>query len=290
MGTSSSNKGPKPGSLLVPPWADPPPDEDEPPDPLDNEGDGDGEANDTPGDDDAPDGPSPADRPADVPPSSRRPLTLNLTGFRRKLGNAVSNGSLGGARKALRTYAKATGGGRVAARRLASPLKTGGRVFSLFGSGTATGPTGQTLTLASLDGLSVRVALDRIVSALVPKDGERDKVAAALQDALSTVLAGAETFDQNAITPGVVTDLMVAYLREIIFQTIIADSGRAFQRTDDLQQIGKMERGLLALVDQVVNDQGRASLAEAGGLDEVRMVALEARIVAEVWDVWESSR
>lgn len=290
MGTSSSNKGPRPGSPLVPPWANPPPDEEEPPDPLEDEANGDEEIQDAPGDDEAPNGSPAEDQPAGEPPRVPRPLTLNLTGFRRTLGNAVSGGSAGGLRKALRTYAKATGGGRVAARRLGSPLKTGGRVFSLFGTGTATGPTGRTLTLASLDGLSVRVALDRIVSALVPMDGERDKVAAALQDALSTALGGAETFDQNAITPDVLTDVMVVYLRDVIFQTIISDSGRAFQRTDDLQQIGKMERGLLALVDQVVNDQGRASLAEAGGLDEARFVALEARIVAEVWDVWESSR
>ena len=290
MGTSSSNKGPRPGSPLVPPWADPPSDEDEPSDPLDDEGDGNEEAQDPPRDDEAPNDSPSGDQPAEEPLEAQRPLTLNLTGFRRTLGNAVSGGSGGGLRKALRTYAKATGGGGVAARRLGSPLKTGGRVHSLFGTGTATGPNGQTLTLASLDGLSVRVALDRIVSALVPMDGERDKVAAALQHALSTALGGAETFDQSAITPDVVTDVMVVYLRDVIFQTVISDSGRAFQRSEDLGQIADMERGLLALVDQVVNDQGRAPLAEAGGLDEARIVALEARIVAEVWDVWESSR
>lgn len=278
MGTSSSAKGPRPGSPLVPPWAGPAPDGDEPPN-LPEE---------------APDGSPPTDRPAVDGPAVSRPATLNLSGFRRALGNAVSGGRGGsgtaGLRNALRSYAKATGGGRVAARRLGSPLRTGGRVYALFGTGTATGPTGRTLTLAILNGLSVHVVVDRIVSALVPRDGERDKVAAALQDALSTALSGAETFDQDAITPDILTDMMVIYLRDVIFQTVITDSGRAFQRTDDLQQVAKMEHGLLALVDQVVNDQARSALTEAGGLSEAQMVTLQAKIVVEVWDVWESSR
>ena len=196
-----------------------------------------------------------------------------------------------GLRNALRSYAKATGGGRVAATQaLGSPLRTGGRVFALFGTGTATGPTGRTLTLADLDGLSVRVVVDRIVSALVPLDGDRDKVAAALQDALSTALSGNETFDQSAVTPDILTDMMVIYLRDVIFQTVITDSGRAFQRTDDLQQVAKIERELLALVDQVVNDEARSALTDASGLTEAQMVTLQAGIVVEVWDVWERSR
>jgi hypothetical protein len=228
--------------------------------------------------------------PADEDPAAGGPATLNLLGFRRSLGNAVGSGTSGGFGKALKSYAKATGGGRTAARRLGSPLRTGGRVHSLFGTGTATGPTGQTITLASLDGLSVRVAVDRIVSALVPLDGDRDKVAAALQDALSTALAGAETFDQNAITPDVLTDMMVIYLRDVIFQTVVADSGRAFQRTDDLQQVARMERELLALVGQVVNDQARSLLTGTSGLGEAQMVSLQEQIVTEVWDVWESGQ
>lgn len=98
-----------------------------------------------------------------------------------------------------------------------------------------------------------------------------------------------ETFDQSAITPDILTDMMVIYLRDVIFQTVIADSGRAFQRTDDLQQVARMERGLLALVGQVVNDQARPLLSGARGLGEAQMVGLQGQIVAEVWDVWESS-
>ena len=278
MGTSSSAKGPRPGSPLVPPWAGPAPDGDEPPNPPEE----------------APDGSPASDHPIVDDPAVGRPVTLNLSGFRRTLGNAVSGGGGGsgpaGLRNALRSYAKATGGGRVAARRLGSPLRTGGRVFALFGTGTATGPTGRTLTLADLDGLSVRVVVDRIVSALVPLDGDRDKVAAALQDALSTALSGNETFDQSAVTPDILTDMMVIYLRDVIFQTVITDSGRAFQRTDDLQQVAKIERELLALVDQVVNDEARSALTDASGLTEAQMVTLQAGIVVEVWDVWERSR
>ncbi len=273
MGTSASAKGPRPGSPLIPPWADPAPDEVVPaPAP----------------EDDVPEDAAAPGSSADNDPAAARPATLNLLGFRRSLGNAVASGASGGFGRALGSYARATGGGRTAARRLGSPLRTGGRIHSLFGTRTATGPNGQTITLASLDGLSVRVAVDRIVSALVPLDGDRDKVAAALQDALSTALAGAETFDQNAITPDVLTDMMVIYLRDVIFQTVIADSGRAFQRTDDLQQVARMERELLALVGQVVNDQARSLLTGSSGLGEAQMVVLQEQIVTEVWDVWES--
>ena len=81
--------------------------------------------------------------------------------------------------------------------------------------------------------------------------------------------------------------MVVVYLRDVIFQTIIAESGRAFQRIDDLQQIARKERELLALVEQVVNDQARPLLAGTSGLGEAQITALQGQIVSEVWDTWE---
>jgi hypothetical protein len=274
MGTSSSNKGPRPGSPLIPPWADPLPEGPLPPD--------------------AHAAPPEGGAEPDAEDRGNYPATLNLTGFRRLLGNAVARGNSPSTgrqlRRALRRYASATGGGAAAARRLASPARSGGRVFALLGTGSAIGPTGRTITFASLDGQSVRTVVDRIVQALVPVDGDRDKVAAALQDALSTALNGAETFDQNAMTPDVLVNMMAIYLRDIVFQTIIADSGRAFQRTDNIEDISRMERAILALVGQVVDDQARPMLTQREPLSEAQVVEIQTRAIAEVWDVWEQSR
>lgn len=276
MGTSSSNKGPRPGSPLIPPWAADPdgPPQPPPPEPPDEQPE-------------QPDG--------SAPPAPTKPITsLNLSGFRRALGNVVARGrsattgrDLG---RTLGNYARATGGGSVAARRLASPARSGGRVFALFTTGTATGPGGRTVTLASLDGLSVRVAVDRIVLALVPVDGDRDKVAAALQDALMVALDGAETFDQNAITQDMLVSMMLIYWRDVVFQTVIADSGRAFQRSADDIEVAKMERDLLALVQQVVDDSLRPLLAASGGLSEAGAVEMQQQAIREVWSVWEQRR
>jgi hypothetical protein len=288
MGTSSSGRGPGSGAPMVPGWADPlppplptapptapPPDPDgtspPPSDPVDAQ----------PG----PGQPQPSAIPA-------QPESLKLTGFRRALGNAVARGpserTSGDIRRALKTYAKATGGGNVAAARLGSASAAGARIYSLFSTGSATGPRGERLELSSLAGREIRVVIDRIVAALVSRDGDREKITAALQDALPQALNNVETFDPAAVDQDVLVNMMVIYTQECVFQQIVADSDRAFQRNSDPTEVGEMENELHSVVVAVVGQQMRSMFQQDATLSEAQAKDIQAQAVSQTWDFWEA--
>jgi hypothetical protein len=218
---------------------------------------------------------------------------MQLRPFRLRLGNAVARGRSDRTRRdlgrALKSYSKGTGGGSAAARRLGSAARTGGRVYQLFSNGAAVGPDGRTVTLSTLAGQDVRAVVDTIVDALVDQDGDRDRVSTALQDALAVALAGVDKFDPAAITHGVVVDMMVVYLREVVFKTVVADSDRAFQRNPDPSVVSQMEVELHALVSEVVDQEARPLFASGGNMSQRDATGVVARAVEQVWHFWESN-
>lgn len=288
MGTSSSGRGPGSGSPLVPSWAEPlsdDPQTEPAPGPL------------LPAQEDPlpeSDEPLPPSAPATETPRLPfvPPDVLRLTGFRRTLGNAIARGPSGRTsddfRRALRTYAKATGGGKVAARRLGSASAAGARIYSLFSTGTAVGPRGQTLNLASLAGRDIRVVIDRIVDTLVSNDGDREKITVALQAALPQALNGVETFDPAAVEGDVLIDMMVIYTQECVFQQVVADSDRAFQRNPDPDEVGKMENELHSLVVSVVGQQMRSLFGQGPTLTEAQARDVQSQAIRQTWDFWEA--
>lgn len=294
MGTSSSRRGSRPGTPLVPGWADPlpsppapppaqPDPENVPPAPADPD-----HAPPVPGQPlPAPDGTPQPSGPAPKPPD-----TLRLTGFRRILGNAVARGpsarSSGDLRRALKTFAKATGGGRVAAARLGSASSAGARIYSLFSTGAAVGPRGERLELSSLAGKDIRVAIDRIINVLVSQDGDREKISAAIQDALPQALNGAETFDPAAVDRDVLVNIMVIYTQECVFQHVVSESDRAFQRNSDPTAVGEMEQELHSMVVAVVDQQMRSLFQQDATLNEAQVKDIQNKAIQQTWDFWEA--
>jgi hypothetical protein len=278
---------------MVPNWADPvPPSSPPPPEP-----DPDSDTTVPPGPDDGqsePGRPQPAPGPPaqPTPPAPQPPETLRLTGFRRTLGNAVARGpsarTNGDIRRTLKTYAKATGGGNVAAARLGSASAAGGRIYSLFSTGAAVGPRGERLELASLAGREIRVVIDRIVGALVSNDGDREKITAALQEALPQALNGVETFDPAAVDRDVLVNMMVIYTQECVFQQIVADSDRAFQRNSDPTEVGEMEKDLHSVVVAIVGQQMKPLFPQDVTLSEAQTRDIQAQAIRQTWDFWEA--
>ena len=276
---------------MVPGWADPlpPPGSPPPPAPAGTAPPPSDPADAQPG----PGQPQSPTAPAQPPtPGPAHPESLRLTGFRRTLGNAVARGrserTSGDIRRALNTYAKATGGGRVAAARLGSASAAGARVYSLFSTGAATGPRGERLELSSLAGREIRVVIDRIVAVLVSKDGDREKITAALQDALPQALNNVETFDPAAVDHDVLANIMVIYTQECVFQQIVADSDRAFQRNSDPTEVGAMENELHSMVVAVVGQQMRSLFQQDATLSEAQAREIQAQAVGQTWDFWEA--
>jgi len=153
MGTSSSSRGPGSNSPLIPPWADSDPDKPQP-----------------------------------------QPEEQRFRGFRTQLGQFVSGGGRDDAklRSALGNYArKASGGGAVGPRRFGAMASVGGTLFDAMAAlrdGQDPGLPG--IDLGTLDGLATDVAIGMLVQALVPVNGDAERIRVALNDALSEALVG----------------------------------------------------------------------------------------------------
>jgi hypothetical protein len=250
MGTSSSSSGPGSNSPLVPPWAD-----------VDGQGPG-------------------------PPPTNQR-----FRGFRTSLGRFVSGGGQANLRHALGRYAKtATGGSSVASRRFSAISGAGGALYDVI-SDLRRGGTGEAASgvdLSSLNGTDTVIAIQEIVKALTPVNGDGEKISEAMQVALSECLEGIEEFDPARITDDMLVDMLVVYLRECVFEQIILNSDRAFQKTSSAERVVEAERELHVLVTVVVDKHMRPLfLANAKALTRAEVERIQQRAIADVWSEWE---
>lgn len=122
-----------------------------------------------------------------------------------------------------------------------------GTLSSLRDGGSAQGEAG--IDLTSLNGQDTDVAIQTIVGALTPENGDAYRIRVAMSEALSECLEGLEVFDFSAITDDMLVDVMLAYTRKCIAQQIISDSRDAFAKaraTGRVQQAEKDFRELVA--------------------------------------------
>ena len=249
MGTSTSSSGPGSNSPLVPPWAD-----------------------------------SDPDKPLETPPPQR------FKQFRTELGKFAASGrNINRLKRALGHYAStSTGGSAVGPRRFGSMADTGGTLAGLFnelrdgGDGSRVG-----VHLPDLVGRSVDDVIDEIANALMPQNGDADKTRLALTRALSECLDGMESFDPSAIDDSMIIDMVVFYVGDFVFQQILLDSNKAFQRCETASEQISAENDLYELVSSAVDRHLRDHL-NRGELnpDNVRQVQLGA--LKEVWQEWEA--
>lgn len=251
MGTSSSSHGPRNKSPLVPPWAD-----------MDGQGPG----------------PAVEDN--------------RFKEFRTSLGKFVGTGNQSDLKRALGHYARqATGGGGVGARRLGATVHAGGALFGVLNDlrqgGNAASITG--VDLSTLRGQPTEIAIQGIVAALTPPNGDAEKIREAMQAALIDSLQGMDEFDGANISEEMLVDIMVAYLREIVFIQILLDSDRAFQKSANPLEIVMRERDLRDLVDVVVDKQMRPHLASgAGAFTTSKVEKIQKDAIVSVWTEWEA--
>jgi len=250
MGTSSSSKGPGNKGPLVPPWAD-----------IDGEG------------------------PGPVPDAAR------FKAFRTSLGRFVASTNSADLRSALRHYAHtATGGRTQGPRRFGAMARTGGALFGALSEMTAGGAAVQVggVDLSTLNGSDTDVAIQAIVRALTPPDGDGEKVAAAMTVALSECLEGLEEFDFASITEDMLISIMLAYLRECVFEQVVMDSDRAFQREGSGAAVEDAERSLHALVGSVVEMEMRPLFGgQVRTLSREQVERIQMQAIAQVWAIWE---
>lgn len=217
------------------------------------------------------------------------PAPQRFKDFRRSLGKFVSGGDHADLRSALGKYSKtATGGSVVGPRRFGSMARAGGALFDVLATFQA-GRSTDGLDLAALNGQDTDLAIDVIVQALVPADGDADRVRVAMNEALSECLEGYDEFDFAHITDEMLVQVMLAYVRQCVFGQIVLDSRDAFSKSEESGRVEEAERDLLALVDAATDKHMRpllsGNLRTFNGL-EVEKAQLQA--IREVWIEWEA--
>ncbi|MDD2735205.1 MAG: hypothetical protein PHF56_14810 [Desulfuromonadaceae bacterium] len=250
MGTSTSSKGPKNNSPLVPPWAD-----------------------DTP------------DQPIPPPPEGQR-----FKAFRVNMGKFVNSSENHYLRRSLGEYARAaTGGSAIGSRRYGAMSKAGSSLFGVMNElrQGGTGEESSGVDLSALAGKDVDFAIQEIVTALTPENGDAEKIRAAMQPALSEALEGVDEFDPLSISDEMIVDMMIFYLRECVFEQVIMDSNEAFQK-GDLQKCQEAEGSLHDLINSVVDQHMRPYLSDGvSNLTQSQVKDIQQNAIKEVLIEWE---
>jgi hypothetical protein len=266
MGTSQSKPNAPPAAPLIPPWAnqDPPP-----PEPM-------------------PDPATPPAQPAPVPPQP--PIELapprRFAGFRTALGRFASSGDRRDARTALGHWARtSTGGSRTNAARVSRAARTGGAALAGFARAAAgQPPVAGALDVRLLAGLSVDVAVDRIVDAFCPPGIlDEDTARLAIGEALATALAGADTFDPNTIDANAVRVATLTFVAELVFVSVAGDGGHALAAAPSPAAAAQRESDIRSLVREATDMVGTPILAAGGNmLTPDGMAALVSQLIEVV--------
>jgi hypothetical protein len=216
------------------------------------------------------------------------PEPQRFRGFRTNLGKFVSGGDQADLLAALRGYAgSATGGSAVGPRRFGSMARAGGALFDAL-SALRDGREVAGIDLGSLIGRDTGTAIDAIVRALVPADGDADRVWVAMNEALSECLEGLDEFDFAHITDEMIINTMLTYVAHCVFEQIVLDSRDAFAKARVPDRLEQAERALQAVV-RAATDMHLAPLLSQNvpTLNGAQVEAAQLRAIQEVWAAWE---
>lgn len=210
-------------------------------------------------------------------------------GFRTTLGRFVASGNASDLRKAIGRYARtATGGSTVGPRRFGAMAQSGAAAVELLAQ-LRFEQDKAPVDLLALQGASTSEALDKLVDALVPENGDADRIRTALNDALVICLQGVEVFDFASITDDFLAQLLVEYMTLCVFEDIMLSSRDAFAKTRHADQAQARENDLLTLVKVVVDNRMRPLLATpASKMSQGQLRAVQIDALAEVWREWEA--
>ena len=133
------------------------------------------------------------------------------------------------------------------------------------------------------------MVIEAIVRALVPADGDADRVRVAINEALSECLEGYDEFDFAHITDEIIVDMMQAYVRHCVFEQIMLDSRDAFAKAMTSGRVEQAEKDLLALVGAATDKHMRPLLSRnLRTFNGLQVEGAQLRAIREVWAEWEA--
>jgi hypothetical protein len=143
--------------------------------------------------------------------------------------------------------------------------------------------------LSELNGQDTDVAIQAIVNALTPNNGDADRIRVAMNEALSECLTGLEEFDFAHITDEMLVRMMLAYVRECVFEQVVLDSRDAFSKAREAGRSEQAEKELRALIAAATDKHMRPLLSgNVRTLDGRQVEAVQTRSIAAVWTEWEA--
>jgi hypothetical protein len=149
-------------------------------------------------------------------------------------------------------------GTRAGAARVARAARTGGAALAGFARAvTGKPPVTGSLNVRSLTGLSVSVAIERIVDAFCPPGilGE-DTARLAIGEALATALIGVDTSDPNEIDSNAAQVATLTFAVELVFLSVAGDGGHALAAAPSPAAAAQRESDIRSLVREVTDTFG----------------------------------
>lgn len=216
------------------------------------------------------------------------PEPNRFQGFRTSLGRFVATGDGGALRKGLRAYAHtSTGGSENGPRRFGAMAQAGSGLFDALNA-LRVDPAAAPFNLGALAGHSTLELIEALVEALVPVNGDAERIRVALTEALATCLDGVENFDFASITEETIVELMVAYTALCVFEQIVLDSNEAFTKAESTDRAREAEKELWELVQATTDKHMQPLLQDRiGQMSQADMQAVQLAAIKEVWSEWE---
>lgn len=221
------------------------------------------------------------------------PATNRFQPFRIAFGHharGIGKGSF--LKSALGRYARtATGGARVGPRRFGPAYSSGGSLFALLGEmqGGGTGSVSVGVDLSGLVGRSLTIAVQEIARALAPAGIDADRVAVAINEAMTEVLVDEEIFDPSTLSADQIVEVIVDYLARILFHQVTEDAGSAWNRSPSEARTIEAENELFDLIKIAMDRQLGPKLANGvGRMSKLDVEPAQLNAMQEVWREWET--
>lgn len=256
MGTSSNNPGSNDRSPLVPPHADA-----EPGKPL------------------------------------PKPEENRFIVFRTNLGKYVKSGDQSYLNKGLSSYArKATGG--VGHRRFGTAVATGGALISALTGFQQGRPVediegidqDQATRLSEAVGKPLDEAIEIFADCLAPEGQDSDTIRDAIVHALSESLEGLEEeFDYQMLDEEVYTNTILCYLTEVVFQEVVLESGKSFDKAESPEVLQKREDVLRETVKSAIDNHLSEHIhGPISTLSSIQIRDIQFAALKDVFSDWEA--
>jgi hypothetical protein len=213
--------------------------------------------------------------------------------FRIAFGNHAKGIGKGASLKsALGKYARtATAGAGVGPRRFGPAYSSGGSLFSLLGEmqGGGNGSASAGVDLSGFVGRPFGIAAQEIARALAPEGIDADRVAVAINEAMTEVMAEEEVFDPSNMSADQIVEVLIDYLARILFHQVTEDAASAWNRSPSEARTIEAENELFDLIKIAMDQHLGPKLANGvGRMSKADVERAQLRAMQDVWREWES--